>query len=67
MSAGNEDQTVVSVIVLCYKQAHLLPQAVRSVQAQSVDSWDLLMVDDGSPDNTAEVTAVLAGTTHACD
>ncbi len=56
----NSPDPIVSIIVPCYKQAHLLPQAVRSVQVQSVDSWELLVVDDGSPDNTAEATAALS-------
>lgn len=49
----------VSVIVPCYGQAHLLPEAVASVQAQDVDDWELLVVDDGSPDDTATVAARL--------
>jgi glycosyltransferase involved in cell wall biosynthesis len=50
---------IVSVIVPCYGQAHLLPQAVASVQAQSMPNWELLVVDDGSPDDTAQVTESL--------
>ena len=49
----------ISVIVPCYGQAHLLPEAVASVQAQDVDDWELLVVDDGSPDDTATVAARL--------
>jgi glycosyltransferase involved in cell wall biosynthesis len=51
---------LISVIVPCYEQAHLLPEAVASVQAQSAADWELLVVDDGSPDDTAEVASALA-------
>jgi len=52
---------LISVIVPCYGQAHLLPQAVASVQAQDVADWELLVVDDGSPDDTAAAASRLAG------
>ena len=53
---------MISVVVPCYGQAQLLPQAVASVQAQSVADWELLVIDDGSPDDTAAVAAALAAT-----
>ena len=49
----------ISVIVPCYRQAHLLPAAVASVQAQDMGEWELLIIDDGSPDDTANVAARL--------
>lgn len=49
----------ISVIVPCYRQAHLLAEAVASVQAQDMEDWELLVVDDGSPDDTASVAARL--------
>jgi glycosyltransferase involved in cell wall biosynthesis len=53
------DRTV-SVIIPCYKQAHFLPQAIESVLAQSQPA-EIIVVDDGSPDNTAEVAARYPG------
>jgi glycosyltransferase involved in cell wall biosynthesis len=46
---------VVSVIVPCYKQAHFLPDALTSVLAQTMQDWECIIVNDGSPDNTAAV------------
>ena len=55
-----EPPPLISVIVPCFGQAHLLPEAVASVQAQSVADWELLVIDDGSPDDTAAVAGALA-------
>lgn len=46
---------MVSFIVLCYKLAHLLPDCVRSILSQSYCDFEVLIMDDCSPDNTAEV------------
>lgn len=35
-----------------FKQAHFLPRAVESLLAQRLQDWELIVVDDGSPDET---------------
>lgn len=45
----------VSFIVPCYKMAHLLPECVHSILCQSYRDFEVLIMDDCSPDNTAEV------------
>lgn len=50
----------VSVIIPAYNQATFIPKAVASLQAQTLESWECLVVDDGSTDNTAEIVANLA-------
>ena len=47
---------LVSVVIPCYKQAHFLPQAVASIVAQTYENWEIIIVNDGSPDNTREVS-----------
>jgi glycosyltransferase involved in cell wall biosynthesis len=50
--ARSDDVPVVSVVVPCYDQARYLPEAVAGVIAQSFDDWELIIVNDGSPDDT---------------
>lgn len=45
----------VSVIVPCYDKAPFVQATLDSVYAQSFPSWELIAVDDGSKDGTAEV------------
>ena len=45
----------VSVILPTYNRAHLLDRAIRSVLDQTYQDFELIVVDDGSSDNTEEV------------
>jgi glycosyltransferase involved in cell wall biosynthesis len=46
---------LVSIVVPCYKQSHFLSEALQSVLNQTYVEWECVIVNDGSPDNTAEV------------
>lgn len=50
----------VSVIMPVYNSCEYVEAAARSVLAQDLDSFELLMVDDGSTDGSAEVCDRLA-------
>ena len=45
----------VSIIVPCYKVELYLPTCIESVQSQSYSDWELVLVDDGSPDRCGEI------------
>lgn len=45
----------VSVIIPTYNRAHLLGRAIQSVLDQTYGDLELIVVDDGSADNTEEV------------
>lgn len=49
----------VSVIVPTFNRAQLVTKAVRSVLEQTFDDLELLVVDDGSTDNTLEILQVI--------
>lgn len=44
-----------SVVICTYNYANLLPDALHTVAAQTMQNFELLIVDDGSTDNTEEV------------
>jgi glycosyltransferase involved in cell wall biosynthesis len=50
---------LVSFLVPCYRLAHLLSDCVGSILAQDFDDFEVLILDDCSPDNTPEVAASL--------
>jgi hypothetical protein len=45
----------VSFVVPCYRLAHLLPECVQSILAQTHEDLEILIMDDHSPDNTPDV------------
>jgi glycosyltransferase involved in cell wall biosynthesis len=53
------DSPLVSIIVPCYNYAKYLPEAVESVVNQSYSNWEIIIVNDGSIDNTIETAMQL--------
>ncbi|MER2598612.1 MAG: glycosyltransferase family 2 protein [Caldilineales bacterium] len=45
----------ITVTIPVYNRAHLVGRTIESVLAQSFQDWDLLVVDDGSSDDTVAV------------
>ena len=43
---------MISIILCTYNRASLLPRAIRSVLQQSEKNWELIIIDDGSNDDT---------------
>ncbi len=67
------DQPLVSVVIPCYKQAEYLPEAIDSALAQTYPAVEVIVVNDGSPDDTegvapgtATASSTSIGPTAAC-
>lgn len=52
-SAGTA--TVVSIVMPAWNREVAIQDAIESVRQQSLESWELIVVDDGSTDGTREV------------
>jgi glycosyltransferase involved in cell wall biosynthesis/predicted O-methyltransferase YrrM/Tfp pilus assembly protein PilF len=50
---------LVSVVIACYNYGHLLPEAVESVLGQTFQDFEIIIVNDGSTDNTVEAANLL--------
>ena len=50
----------VSVIMPAYNMERFIAQAIRSVMAQTMTDWELLVIDDGSSDRTCAIVEELA-------
>jgi glycosyltransferase involved in cell wall biosynthesis len=51
---------LVSVIMPAYNASPWIEQAIESVQVQTWIHWELIVMDDGSTDNTADLVGVIA-------
>lgn len=49
------DAPLVSTVLIFYNEERFLAEAVQSALAQTFESWELLLVDDGSKDGSSEL------------
>ncbi|MEK6798177.1 MAG: glycosyltransferase family 2 protein [Planctomycetota bacterium] len=50
----------VSIVVPTYNRAGLLPRALDSIVRQTIDCWEIIVVDDGSSDETPNAVSPYA-------
>lgn len=46
---------IISVIVPIYNSENYIEKCVNSIKSQTYEGWELLLIDDGSTDNTSEI------------
>ncbi|MBP3895051.1 MAG: glycosyltransferase family 2 protein [Mogibacterium sp.] len=47
-----ENSPIISIIIPVYNVEHYLPECIESVICQTYTNWELLLIDDGSDDNS---------------
>src|ERR1035437_2230446 len=53
------NRAVISIVLATYDRAATLPRAIDSVLRQTYADWELIIVDDGSRDETGELLSAL--------
>jgi len=53
------ERPLVSAIIATYKRASLVSRAIESVRRQAYSNLEIIVVDDGSPDNTESVVRAI--------
>ncbi|MFN9111279.1 MAG: glycosyltransferase family 2 protein, partial [Bacteroidota bacterium] len=46
---------LLSVLMTSYNREQYIGEAIKSVQASTFTDWELIIVDDGSKDNTLAI------------
>ncbi|WP_452224243.1 glycosyltransferase family 2 protein [Lacinutrix chionoecetis] len=50
---------MVSIIIPIYNREHLIAETLQSIKNQTYTEWECIIVDDGSTDNTVNVTKAI--------
>ncbi|MEO0881130.1 MAG: glycosyltransferase family 2 protein [Pseudomonadota bacterium] len=56
----DDDRPEISVIMPAWKSADFISASIASVQAQKDIRWEMIVVEDASPDHTGEVVKAIA-------
>lgn len=51
----NKEETLISIVMPAYNCENYIVDAISSVLAQSYQNWELLIINDGSKDNTLDI------------
>lgn len=53
--SSSEELPFVSIIIAAYNEEKVIVQTIRSLLASSYPSFEIIVVDDGSPDGTSDI------------
>ena len=57
-----EQRPLVSIIMATYNRAQFIVETLISIQNQTFENWECLIIDDGGTDNTVEVISPILKT-----
>lgn len=60
VDASTRHAPLVSIVMPAFNAEAYIESAIRSVQKQSYENWELLVIDDGSTDATARIVEPIA-------
>src|SRR5258705_3461818 len=52
----NPTNELVSIIIPAFNAAAFIEETIQSICRQTCQSWEIIIVNDGSTDNTAEIS-----------
>lgn len=55
MNENYLEPTLVTVVIPTYNRAQFIERGIKSILQQTIKEWKMIIVDDGSKDNTKEV------------
>ena len=50
----------VSIIIPIYNRVHLISETLKSIRDQTYTNWELLLIDDGSTDDSLKIARSFA-------
>lgn len=59
-NANANAQALVSIVVPAYKAEKTIEACIQSVCAQTYTNWEMIVIDDASPDRTSEIVTYYA-------